>query len=246
MNYNKVGFSDWGEIPYKDAWDKQESILAQNSHIKLENRKANKELKKTSSYLIFCSHPHVFTLGKSGSENHLLLKESFLKNIHATYYKTNRGGDITYHGPGQLVGYPILDLELFKTDIHWYLRSLEECIILLCQSYQIEAGRVPGLTGVWVDPSSPFKRKICAMGVKASRWITMHGFALNINTDLSYFDYIVPCGISEYGVTSLKKELGEIQNIEEVKSRLKHIFEEVFSVVLNDVPRGTFFDDEEF
>ncbi len=240
MPTKELIFSDWGEIAYKDAWDLQESFLKANSDAKLLARKEGNIQAKTINYLFFCSHPHVFTLGKSGSENHLLLKEAFLDKIGATYYKTNRGGDITYHGPGQIVGYPILDLEMFKTDIHWYLRSLEECIILVCKHYGLNAGRVEGLTGVWIEPESPFKRKICAMGVKASRWITMHGFALNVNTDLNYFDYIVPCGIAEYGVTSLEKELGKQIEIEEVKTCLKEIFIQVFNINFKNVPRETF------
>lgn len=240
MENKLVGFSDWGEIPYKEAWDIQEAILKRNSDIKLENRLQKSTQKSTHDYLFFCSHPHVFTLGKSGSESHLLMKEEFLTNIQATYFKTNRGGDITYHGPGQIVAYPILDLEHFKTDIHWYLRSLEECIILLCEKYGLKAGRVTGLTGVWIEPESPFKRKICAMGVKASRWITMHGLALNVNTNLSYFDFIVPCGISEYGVTSLAKELGVPVDENQVKNDLKAIFSRIFEVNIKDVPRGTY------
>lgn len=241
MEKNKnVQFVDLGNVAYKDTWDFQESLLSHVSMIKLNNRGLDETQKRaTPNFLLFCEHPHVYTLGKSGNEGHLLLQPSFLDQIGASYFKINRGGDITYHGPGQLVGYPILDLENFTTDIHLYLRTLEEAIILSCQEYGLHAGRVDKLTGVWIDPESPNKRKICAMGVKASRWITMHGFALNINTDLSYFQHIVPCGIMEYGVTSLSQELGSRVDENEVKNVvLKHI-RALFGMNIENVSRET-------
>lgn len=236
----KVQFVDIGRSAYQESWDLQEALLARTSEIKLANRnKEELERVETPNYLLFCEHPHVYTLGKSGNENHLLLQETFLEKISASFFRINRGGDITYHGPGQLVGYPIFDLENFTTDIHLYLRKLEEAIILTCQDFGLKAGRVDKLTGVWIEPDSPFKRKICAMGVKASRWITMHGFALNMNTDLSYFQHIVPCGIQEYGVTSLAKELGEVVDEEYVKNRvLTHLVEQ-FACRIENVSRET-------
>lgn len=220
---NKVAFSDWGLISYKDAWDKQEELFKQKADIKFANRsKTINEQQPISHDLIFCEHPHVYTLGKSGSENNLLINENFLQSIGATYFPINRGGDITYHGPGQLVAYPILDLEQIFTDIHRYLRTLEEAIILTIAEYGLKGDRYEGFTGVWLDPEKPEKaRKICAMGVRCSRWITMHGLALNINTDLSYFNHIVPCGISDKQVTSIAKELGRTIPAEEVKEKLK-------------------------
>jgi len=220
---NKVAFSDWGLISYKDAWDKQEELFKQKADIKFANRsKTINEQQPISHDLIFCEHPHVYTLGKSGSENNLLINENFLQSIGATYFPINRGGDITYHGPGQLVAYPILDLEQIFTDIHRYLRTLEEAIILTIAEYGLKGDRYEGFTGVWLDPEKPEKaRKICAMGVRCSRWITMHGLALNINTDLSYFNHIVPCGISDKKVTSIAKELGRTIPAEEVKEKLK-------------------------
>jgi lipoyl(octanoyl) transferase len=181
----------------------------------------------------------VYTLGKSGDESHLLLQESFLSTIGATYFKTNRGGDITYHGPGQLVGYPILDLENFYTDIHLYLRMLEEAIIKTCEGYGLVAGRIDGLTGVWINPTQEDARKICAMGVKASRWISMHGFALNVNTDLSYFSHIVPCGIATRGVTSLQQELGQEMDFQSVSEAVKGHLIDLFKMELVDVSRET-------
>jgi lipoyl(octanoyl) transferase len=184
-------------------------------------------------YLLFCEHPHVFTLGKSGSADHLLADENILKAKQATFYKINRGGDITYHGPGQLVGYPIFDLDFFFNDIHKYLRFLEEAIILTCADYGLTAGRIPGLTGVWLDIEDPIKaRKICAMGVRASRWVTMHGFALNVNVDLGYFGNIIPCGINDKAVTSMHKELGEIVAEADVKEKLKKHFIDLFECLL--------------
>ena len=202
----KVNFQDLGLIDYKKCWDYQEKLFAEILAIKSSNRKEEKT-NKTNNYLLFCEHPHVYTLGKSGDEKNLLVNEEYLKSRGATFYKINRGGDITYHGPGQIVGYPILDLDNFFTDIHKYLRFLEEVIILTLDEYGIVATRSDGETGVWIDAGTPFARKICAMGVRASRWVTMHGFALNVNANLGYFDNIIPCGIRGKGVTSLNVEL---------------------------------------
>jgi lipoyl(octanoyl) transferase len=214
--------------------------MAEISEIKLANRdRAQSEINITPNYLLFCQHPHVYTLGKSGDASHLLMREEFLHTINATFFKTNRGGDITYHGPGQLVGYPIFDLENFYTDIHLYLRMLEEAIILTCQDYGLIAGRINGLTGVWVNQESDQARKICAFGVKASRWISMHGFAFNINSDLSYFSHIVPCGISEKGVTSLSHELGVGVNEIEVKEAVLGHLSNLFGFEIIRVPRET-------
>ena len=217
-----VTFQDLGEIDFKQAWDLQESLLAETVRQKLENRTLESAQHfPPRHYLLLCEHPHVFTLGKSGAEAHLLADEQKLEEIGATYYKINRGGDITYHGPGQLVGYPIFDLDHFFNDIHKYLRFLEESVILTLADYGIVAGRLPGLTGVWLDGDDPIKaRKICAFGVRCSRWVTMHGFAFNVNNDLSYFNKIVPCGITDKGVTSLSKELGREINMNEVKSKV--------------------------
>ncbi|MFD2513217.1 lipoyl(octanoyl) transferase LipB [Pontibacter locisalis] len=219
----KIQFEDLGLIDYKQAWDYQDKLFTSILDLKVQNRRATaEEQHATPNYLLFCSHPHVYTLGKSGHEEHLLLNDEGLKAKGATYYKINRGGDITYHGPGQLVGYPILDLENFFTDIHKYLRYLEEAVILTLAEYGVEAGRINGLTGVWLDYKEQINpRKICAMGVKCSRWVTMHGFAFNINPDLDYFNNIVPCGISDKQVTSLAKELGREVAIEEVEQKLK-------------------------
>ena len=186
----------------------------------------------TTNYLIFVEHPHVLTLGKSGVMEHLLMSEEFLKERNISFYKVNRGGDITYHGLGQVVGYPILDLDNFFPDIHQYLRYLEEVIILTLADYGLKGERSKGETGVWIDTGTPLARKICAMGVRASRWVTMHGFALNVNTDLSYFNYIIPCGISDKAVTSLQAELGHSVDLEEVKEKILRHFLEVFSAEL--------------
>lgn len=225
----KVQFQDLGLIDYKEAWDYQEEVFKYNIDAKIENRKADKIITETINHLLFCEHPHVYTLGKSGDESHLLLSEALLKQKGATYYKINRGGDITYHGPGQIVGYPILDLDYFFTDIHKYLRFLEEMIILTLAEYGIEAGRYDGYTGVWLDADNPLKaRKICAMGVRCSRWVTMHGFAFNINADLDYFNNIVPCGITDKQVTSMQKELSREIDVNEVKEKLKKHFLKLF------------------
>jgi lipoyl(octanoyl) transferase len=229
-----VYFKDLGGIDYKEAWDLQEELLAAKVALKVKNRDipaAGQEL--PTHDLLFCEHPHVYTLGKSGSENNLLVNDTFLKNINATYYKINRGGDITYHGPGQLVAYPVFDLDQVFTDIHLYLRTLEEAIIKTIAHYGIEGGRVEGLTGVWIDANDLKRtRKICAMGVRCSRWVTMHGLALNVNTDLSYFRHIVPCGITDKPVTSIQKEIGKPVDFEEVKALLKKYIAELFQMQL--------------
>ncbi|HEX5555336.1 MAG TPA: lipoyl(octanoyl) transferase LipB [Chitinophagaceae bacterium] len=223
-----VFFRDLGPMGYQEAWDYQESLLRKNVKAKAENNP-----QKTVHHLLFCEHPPVFTLGKSGHPENLLIDEKVLREKGIAFFNTNRGGDITYHGPGQIVGYPILDLEKFFTDIGRYLRSLEEIIILTLDDYGIRAGRSPGETGVWIDPEiKPRARKICAMGVRCSRWITMHGFALNVTTDLNYFNYIIPCGITDKQVTSIEKELGREVPMEEVKEKLKKYFQQVFSAQL--------------
>jgi lipoyl(octanoyl) transferase len=216
---------DLGLKDYKETWDFQEDLFKKTVDCKIKNRRENTEL-LTPNHFLFVTHPHVYTLGKSGDFSNLLLSEEQLAEKGATFYKINRGGDITYHGPGQVVGYPILDLENFFTDIHKYLRLLEETIILTLAEYGLKATRSDGETGVWLDVGTPFARKICAMGVRASRWVTMHGFALNVNTDLGYFDHIIPCGIRGKAVTSLSVELNqESVNENEVKEKLlKHFF----------------------
>jgi lipoyl(octanoyl) transferase len=226
----KILFKDLGLIDYKECWDYQEKLFQEIISRKIQNRNSSIDNQSpTISHLLFCEHPHVYTLGKSGDEKNLLLNESQLQTKNATYYKINRGGDITYHGPGQIVGYPILDLDNFFTDIHKYLRFLEETIILTLKDYGIESGRIEGLTGVWLDWKNPAKaRKICAMGVRTSRWVTMHGFAFNVNSDLSYFKNIIPCGIQDKAVTSMKHELGREVDMNEVKQKVKKYFAEVF------------------
>ncbi len=225
-----VTFIDLGLTDYKEAWDYQEKLFNGIVATKIANRTATPDEQKTTShYLIFCEHPHVYTLGNSGKAEHLLVNEQQLQEKNATYYKINRGGDITYHGPGQIVGYPILDLDHFFTDIHKYLRFLEEMVILTLAEYGIEAGRSAGETGVWIDAGKPNARKICAMGIRASRWVTMHGFALNVNADLNYFGNIVPCGIVDKAVTSMDKELGRKVDEEEVKQKLKKHFAGLFN-----------------
>ena len=224
-----VEFQDWGICNYQQAWEQQEEIFSNTVALKTANR--DQEIKtETKNHLIFCEHPHVYTLGKSGKIDNLLLDDSELKEKQAEFYRINRGGDITYHGPGQLVGYPIFDLDHFFTDIHKYLRYLEEAIILTLIDYQIESGRIAGLTGVWVEPENQEKaRKICAMGIRCSRWITMHGFAFNVNTDLSYFKHIIPCGIDDKAVTSLAAELGKQVDMNEIKSILKNHLAQLFN-----------------
>lgn len=218
----KIQLQDLGNKDYKETWDYQEELFKQIVDIKIQNRREESNL-KTPNYFLFVEHPHVYTLGKSGDMSNLLLSEKQLEAKGATFYKINRGGDITYHGPGQIVGYPIIDLENFFTDIHKYLRFLEEIIILTLAEYNIIGKRSEGETGVWLDVGTPFARKICAMGVRASRWVTMHGFALNVNANLGYFDNIIPCGIKGKAVTSMHVEMGKDVNEEEVKEKiLKH------------------------
>ena len=223
----KVVFQDLGLIDYKEAWDYQEKRFNEILDVKKNNRKENRQ-DPTLSYLLFCEHPHVYTLGKSGDENNLLVNEDYLKSRGATFYKINRGGDITYHGPGQIVGYPILDLDNFFTDIHKYLRYLEEAVILTLADYGIESTRSDGETGVWLDVGGEKARKICALGVRSSRWVTMHGFAFNVNCDLSYFGNIIPCGIVDKSVTSMQKELSKEVDIQEVQHKLKGHLKKLF------------------
>jgi lipoyl(octanoyl) transferase len=229
MQNKEVFFEDWGLLDYQNAWDKQEAIFTSIVDHKIRNRNLE-AASPTKNYLVFVEHPHVYTLGKSGKAQNLLLNEEGLKSKAASYYKINRGGDITYHGPGQIVGYPILDLDNFFTDIHLYLRTLEEAVILTLDDYGISAGRYPGFTGVWLDADNENARKICAMGVRCSRWVTMHGFAFNVNTDLDYFNNIVPCGIDDKDVTSMQRELGKEVDITEVKAILKRHIGTLFSM----------------
>ncbi|NGM72458.1 lipoyl(octanoyl) transferase LipB [Sphingobacterium sp. SGL-16] len=226
-----VEFRDWGLVDYQEAWDRQEDIFSKTLAIKQDNR-TNNLTNPTPNYLIFTEHTHVYTLGKSGHEEYLLLDEKGLKEKGAKFYKINRGGDITYHGPGQIVGYPILDLDNFFTDIHLYLRTLEEAIILTLADYGIEAGRYEGYTGVWLDADNDKARKICAMGVRASRWVTMHGFAFNVNADLAYFRNIIPCGIDDKDVTSMERELGRKLDMAKVKGKLKNHIADLFHMEL--------------
>ena len=229
----KTNFIDWGLIDYQEAWDQQEAILKQKVDTKLAERELPIEAKSLlSNELIFCQHPHVYTLGKSGSLDNLLLNEEDLHKAEATFYKINRGGDITYHGPGQLVAYPILDLEQFFTDIHKYLRFLEEAVINTIAHYGIKGGRYEGYTGVWIDADKDSARKICAMGVRCSRWITMHGLALNVNTNLAYFKNIVPCGIDDKDVTSIAKEVGLDVDFNEVSNILKSEIAKQFEMMI--------------
>jgi len=226
MNFNlnkQAHFRHLGLIDYQQAWDLQEKLFAEVVAVKIANRGISPESQApTPNHLIFCEHPHVFTLGKSGKLENLLLDEEGLNEVQAAFHKINRGGDITYHGPGQLVGYPILDLDNFFTDIHRYMRTLEEAIIRTLSDYGLAAGRIDGLTGVWLDHAARQNpRKICALGVKASRWVTMHGFALNVNTDLDYFNHIVPCGIDDKAVTSMQRELGGVIDVKEVEEKIK-------------------------
>lgn len=233
MQNKTVQFTDWGLVDYQEAWDRQEKIFAETLAIKGNNR-TNNTTNPTPNHLIFTEHPHVYTLGKSGHAEYLLLDEEGLKEKGARFYKINRGGDITYHGPGQVVGYPILDLDNFFTDIHLYLRTLEEAIILTLADYGITAGRYDGFTGVWLDADNAKARKICAMGVRASRWVTMHGFAFNVNADLAYFGNIIPCGIDDKDVTSMERELGYKLNLDEVKNKLKKHIADLFHMELID------------
>lgn len=230
-----IFFKDLGVLDYQSAWDYQESLLKENVRRKslVYEQGINAEIPSTDHYLLFVEHPPVYTLGKSGDINNVLINEEARTAKGIEFFRTNRGGDITFHGPGQIVGYPIIDLEKYVTDIGKYLRNIEEVIILTLADYGIEAGRSAGETGVWIDAGVKGKeRKICAIGVRTSRWITMHGFALNVNTDLNYFNFIVPCGITDKQVTSLQKELGHLMNMEEAKSKVKANFEKVFEATL--------------
>ena len=227
MKNKSIKVEDWGLLPYKEAWQRQEDFFSQIIANKIENRKLNRPF-PTDNFFFLVAHPPVFTIGKSGKLEHLLIGEKQLQTKGISFFKTNRGGDMTFHGPGQIVGYPILDLDNFFTDIHKYLRFLEEVIIKTLADYGIVGCRSDQETGVWLDLNTPFARKICAMGVRASRWVTMHGFALNINTDLSYFDYIIPCGVQGKGVTSLAKELKKEVDEKVVKVRILKYFTEVF------------------
>jgi len=223
----QIQLLDLGNKDYKETWEYQEELFKEIVDIKIQNRNTTSSI-PTPNFFLYVTHPHVYTLGKSGDVSNLLLSEKQLTDKGATFYKINRGGDITYHGPGQIVGYPILDLENFFTDIHKYLRFLEEAIILTLEEYGLKTERSPGETGVWFDVGTPFARKICAMGVRASRWVTMHGFALNVNVDLGYFDNIIPCGIRGKAVTSMHVELGREVNEEEVKQKIIKHFSVLF------------------
>lgn len=227
-------FIDLGLMDYQKAWDYQTDLFNKILAVKSENRNLpDNEQRTTNNYLLFCEHPHVFTIGKSGDEKNLVIPLANLSSIGASYHQINRGGDITYHGPGQIVVYPVIDLENFFTDIHQYMRTLEESVILTLKEFNIDAGRIKGMTGVWLDVDDERKaRKICAMGVKTSRWVTMHGLAMNVNTDLSYFNHIVPCGIQDKSVTSLKKELNSDQDMEKVKQILKQKIASQFEMQL--------------
>lgn len=237
MSRRPVRFADLGSWSYQRAWDFQESIFTEVVERKSANRKLPEEERiATHDTLLFVEHPHVYTLGKSGDFGNLLADDERLKSIGAEFYRTNRGGDITYHGPGQLVGYPILDLDEYFTDIHRYLRTLEEVIIATLADYGLSGDRSPGETGVWLDVGTPFARKICAMGVRASRWVTMHGWAFNLNTDLRYFEYIIPCGIKDKAVTSLQRELGRPIDEVEAKARVAGHFARLFEVDLVVTP----------
>jgi len=229
-------FIDLGLMDYQQAWDYQTDLFNKSLAIKSKNRDLpNNEQLTTNNFLLFCEHPHVYTLGKSGDEKNLIIPTSNLSSIGANFYNINRGGDITYHGPGQIVVYPIIDLENFFTDIHVYMRTLEEAVIRTLGKFNIEAGRIKGLTGVWLDIDNPKKaRKICAMGVKTSRWVTMHGLALNVNTDLKYFNNIVPCGITDKAVTSMEKELNSTQDLKQVKEILKSELASLFDMQLTE------------
>ncbi|KQC34189.1 octanoyltransferase [Nonlabens sp. YIK11] len=228
-----VHFQDLGRKDYKETWDFQEQLFKDILDTKIKNRREDAGL-ETQNHLLFVEHDHVYTLGKSGDEENLLANKELLEQIGATYYKINRGGDITYHGPGQITGYPILDLENFFTDIHKYLRFLEEIFIKILADYDLKGERSPGETGVWLDVGTPFARKICALGVRASRWVTMHGFAFNVNTDLGYFDHIIPCGIQDKAVTSLASELKRKVDPNAVKDKIKQYFSELFEAQLED------------
>tara|TARA_B110000285_G_scaffold57645_1_gene65868 strand:+ start:1550 stop:2242 length:693 start_codon:yes stop_codon:yes gene_type:complete len=226
----EVIFENLGLIDYKEAWDYQEKIFKETVNQKIEIRKGERT-EPTKNFILFCEHPHVYTLGKSGDKEHLLLNDQALEENNATFYKINRGGDITYHGPGQMVVYPILDLDHFFSDIHKYLRFLEESVIQTLKVYGVAASRVDGLTGVWIDGDTPRARKICAIGVKSSRWVTMHGIGFNVNSDLSYFSHIIPCGIQDKSVTSMEQELNRKLDMDEVMSVLKEKLAEQFDFI---------------
>jgi lipoyl(octanoyl) transferase len=236
----QILFCDLGLMDFKTCWDFQETLFEDMLNKKMQARTNNTALQNPQHYLFFVEHPHVYTLGKSGKAEHLLAQPAFLKQIQATFYRINRGGDITYHGPGQLVGYPLLDLDFFFTDIHKYLRLLEETMILVLAHYGIYAGRRSGETGVWIDAEVAHKaRKICAFGVRCSRWVTMHGWALNVNNDLSYFNHIVPCGIKDKGVTSMQAELGKPIDMDALKAQIKFQFGILFNAVLKTCTVGS-------
>lgn len=232
MNHSvnkEIEFRHLGKTTFDKAWALQRRLHDEIIGIKVNNRKLPEEQQTpTPNYVIFCEHPHVYTLGKTGSEAHLLITEKALREKGAAFHRIDRGGDITYHGPGQLVCYPILDLENFFTDIHLYLRKLEEAVMLTLADFDIQSGRREGCTGVWLDPDKNNARKICAMGVRTSRWVTMHGLALNINTDLSYFNHIVPCGIVDKAVTSMASEKNSVQDVKEVEEKLLNYFTQLF------------------
>jgi lipoyl(octanoyl) transferase len=238
MNQAKTIFKDLGIIDYKKAWDYQEEKFQRVVDVKLNNLENAALTLPVKHYLIFCEHYHVYTLGKSGQANNLLIQDDFLKKIDAVFYKINRGGDITYHGPGQIVGYPIFDLEQLELGIKDYIHGLEESIILTLDFFGLKGDRLDGSTGVWLDASTPQARKICAIGVRASRFVSMHGFALNANTNLDYFKYINPCGFVDKGVTSMEKELGEIVDVEVVKKVLKDNLKRVFGLRLTEENDG--------
>ena len=236
----EIEYLDLGKMDFKSAWDYQERVFRERVHRKLENRQLEaKDRQYLKNILLFVEHPNVYTLGKSGKSHNMLITDDFLKSIEASFYKIDRGGDITYHGPGQIVGYPVFDLDHFGIHLKEYVYSLEECIILFLKENHIEASRLKGATGVWLDPSTPKARKICAIGVKASRFITMHGFAFNVNTNLDYFSYINPCGFTDKGVTTMKKELGENQDINIVMARLKDIIISYFINLAKKRPAQT-------
>jgi lipoyl(octanoyl) transferase len=234
----KVNYQDLRSVEYKKAWEYQEKLFDQI--LEAKSGKAIDEKESLAGYLLFCEHPHVYTLGKSGTENNLLIDEGFLKKIKAEFFRINRGGDITYHGPGQIVGYPILNLEAFSLSIRQYIYNLEQAIIQTLLEYGIEATRLPSASGVWLDADNPLRaRKICAIGVRASRYVTMHGFAFNVSTDLDYFNYINPCGLKDKGVTTLEKELGEKPDMDEVKNKLKAHLSSVFRMELSETKESS-------
>ena len=229
----KIKWIKLGHIDYQKAWDRQEELFKTIVNTKINNRKNNISI-ETHNYILTCSHPHVYTLGRSGNENNLLIDKNFIERENLDFYKINRGGDITYHGPGQIIIYPIIDLENFFTDIHKYLRLLEEAVILTLKEININAGRVKGLTGVWINHKSNLPKKICAMGVKTSRWVTMHGLALNVNTELKYFENIIPCGIQGKDVTSIENEANEKVNIPDIENKLINNLSKVFEFEILD------------